>query len=93
MNLESNHHLNLTALKQFAIHIESRLSLLSSLEEIFRKSVTPYQGALEKSGYKHKHEHLGYITTSNNKIQRKRNIIWFNSPYSKNIKTNIGKIF
>ena len=27
------------------------------------------------------------------KCQRKRNIIWFNPPYSKNVKTNIGKIF
>ena len=91
MNLESNH--SPTILKQFPILIKSQLSLLSSSEETCRNFVTPYQGALEKSVYKHKLEYLGNITTSNNKIQRKRNIIWFNSPYSKNIKTNIGKVF
>ena len=29
----------------------------------------------------------------NQKRKRKRNIIWFNPPYSKNVKTNIGKTF
>ena len=28
-----------------------------------------------------------------NSKKRKRKIIWFNPPYSKNIKTNVGKIF
>ena len=27
------------------------------------------------------------------KKKRKRKIIWFNPPYSKNVKTNVGKIF
>ena len=30
---------------------------------------------------------------NNEKRKRKRKIIWFNPPYSKNVKTNIGKIF
>ena len=49
--------------------------------------------ALDKSGYKHKLKYQANINTANNKKQRKRNIIWFNPPYSKNVKTNIGKIF
>ena len=31
--------------------------------------------------------------TTNKKRQRKRNIIWYNPPYSKNVATNIGKKF
>ena len=31
--------------------------------------------------------------TSNNKNKRKRKIIWFNPPYSKNVSTNVGKFF
>ena len=72
---------------------KSRLSSLSSSEEIFNDSVTQQQDALDKSGYKHKLKHQANINTANNKNQRKRNIVWFNSSYSKNVKTNIGKIF
>ena len=39
-------------IKQLPLSIESRLSSLPSLEEIFNNSVTPYQEALDKSGYK-----------------------------------------
>ena len=30
---------------------------------------------------------------SNQTRKRKRNIIWYNPPYSMNVKTNVGKIF
>ena len=52
-----------------------------------------YQDDLDKSGYKHKLKYRTNIDTASNKKQRKRNIIWFNPPYNKNVKTNIGKIF
>ena len=90
INTESNHPPSI--IKQLPLSIESRLSLLSSSEEIFN-SVTPYQDALDKSGYKHKLKYQANINIANNKKQRKRDIIWFNPPYSKNGKTNIGKIF
>ena len=80
-------------IKQLPLSIESRLSSLPSLEEIFNNSVTPYQEALDKSGYKHKLKYQANIDTANNKKQRKRNIIWFKPAYSKKVKTNIGKIF
>ena len=47
--------------------IESRLSSLFSSEEIFRDSVTPYQDALGKSGYKHELKYKANINTANNK--------------------------
>ena len=32
-------------------------------------------------------------SSQNNTRRRRRNVIWFNPPYSGNVKTNIGKIF
>ena len=90
-NTESNHPPFI--IKQLAISIESRLSWLLSSEEIFNDSVTPYQDAWHKSGCKHKLKYQVNISTPNNKKQRKRNVIWFHPPYSKNVITNIGKIF
>ena len=73
INTESNHPPSI--IKQLPLSIESRLSLLSSSEEIFNDSVIPYQDALDKSGYKHKLKYQANINTANNKKQRKRNII------------------
>ena len=75
------------------IYTESRLSPLSASEEIINDSVTQYQDALDKSGYKHNLKYQANINTANNKKQRKTNIIWFNPLYSKNLKINIGKTF
>ena len=91
INIESNHPP--TIIQQLPLSIESRLSSLSSPEEIFNDSVIPYQDALDKSGYKHKLKYKANIDTASNKKQQKRNIIWFNQPYTKNVKTNIGKLF
>ena len=91
INIESNQPPSI--IKQLPLSIESRLSSLFSPEEIFSDSVIPCQDALDKSGYKHKLKYKVNIDTVSNKKQRKRNIIWFNPPYSKNVKTNIGKIF
>ena len=90
INIESNHPPSI--IKQLPLFIKSRLSSLSS-SEILNDSVIPYQDDLDKSGYKHKLKYKANIDTATNKKQRKRNIIWFNPPYSKNVKTNIGKIF
>ena len=72
--------------------MNKRLSLISSNQEIFEAACAPYQTALEKSGYSFK---LKYDPPTQNgpKNARKRNITYFNPPYSRNVKTNIGKIF
>ena len=75
--------------------ISKRLSGLSSNKEIFEKTKPVYRDALNKSGFQEK---LSYTSTQNkndkngNK-QPKRKIIWYNPPYSANIKTNIGITF
>ena len=58
------------------------------------ESTQIYQGSLNKSGYGH---HLTYQKSINNKSkeikQRKRKLIWFNPPYSKNFSTKVGNQF
>ena len=56
-----------------------------------------HQDALQKSGFTEK---IKYITSDNiresnteEKKRRKRKIIWFNPPYSMDVRTNIGKTF
>ena len=88
---ESNHPPSI--LKQIPLSIESRLSKLSSSESIFKESTHVYQEALYKSGYNHK---LSYQNANKNtqiSSNRKRNIIWFNPPYSKNVATKVGNQF
>ena len=67
-----------------------------SSREIFESSKIEYENALKISGYK---DTLVYENSSvnenekNEKMKRKCNIIWYNPPYSANVKTNIGKTF
>ena len=84
-----------TVIKQRPKSISKRLSNLSSNEEIFEKTKPTYRDALSKNGFQ---EELSYISAQfkNNKNDnklRKRKIIWYNRPYSANIKTNTGKTF
>ena len=88
---ESNHPPNI--IKQLPRAIEKRISTLSSNKEIFDNSKEYYENALKKSGYKEK---LNYIPPQNNdnkRKNRKRNVIWFNPPYNKNVTTKVGKKF
>ena len=82
------------------ISIESRLPKISSNEKKFNESVSIYLKkfnesvsiclkARDKSGYNHK---LKFQKTSPNdtqRRQRKRNVIWFNPPFSKSAVTKI----
>ena len=81
-------------LKQLPKSIEKRLSSLSSSKEIFEKTAPYYEQQLSNCGYKEK---LNYRdpTPQNliTKRKRQRNILWFNPPYSKTVKTKIGKFF
>ena len=65
INTESNHPPSI--IKQLPLSIKSQLSSLFSSEKIFNNSVTPYQDALDKSGYKRKLKYQVNINTANNK--------------------------
>ena len=73
--------------------IEKRLSILSLSKNIFQESVIYFEKCLKSSGYKTKLQNQQPKENNQNKKKRKRNIIWFNSPYNKCVKTNIKRIF
>ena len=80
-------------IKEIPRSIEKRLSILSSSKDIFQESAIYYEKCLKNSGYKTKLQYQQPKENNQNKKKRKRNIIWFNPPYSKSVKTNIGRIF
>ena len=83
-----------TILKNIPESIDKRLSEISSDKECFDNAKPIYQEALNKSGYRY---NLSFNATLNQSPRpprnRKRNITWFNPPYSKNVETNVGKCF
>ena len=73
--------------------VEKRLNAISSSEEIFNKAKTEYEKALKESGHA---SNLKFTPTSPQKSKRKRQrreTIWFNPPFSKSVKTDIGRQF
>ena len=92
INTSSNHPPQV--IKQIPKTISQRLSKLSCDKSEFQKAIPDYQSALSASGY---HEKLEYqeenTQTSSNKKKRKRQIIWYNLPYNKNLDTNLDHKF
>ena len=85
----SNHPPNI--IKQLPKTIEQQQFNNSSNETLFNEAAPLYEKALSEAGYDVK---LKY--NSNKKTQqknRKRNIIWFNPPYSKYVVTKVGHYF
>ena len=91
IHVESNHPPNI--IKQIPKTIEKRLSQLSSSEKIFNESAPFYEDKLQQSGYQQKLKYNPANTEIHNKRNHKRNIIWFNPPFSRNVSTKIGKYF
>ena len=89
INVKSNHPPSI--IKDLPKMINKRLSDLSCNKEEFDKAKPLYEKSLHESGYK---TSMSYAQTEVKKSRnRSRNIIWFNPPFSQNVKTNIGKLF
>jgi hypothetical protein len=92
INSHSNHPPSI--IRQIPQSINKRISQLSSNQSAFDTSVPLYKNALHRSNYD---ANLNYVpnnnATSKPKRNRQRKIIWFNPPYSKNVKTNVAKNF
>ena len=94
INKNSNHPPNI--LKQLPKSIAKCTSETSSSEKIFNKSIKIYSDAPKYSGFT---DELRYLPNeaqqleNNDGKKRKRKLIWFNPAYSKNVKTNVGKVF
>ena len=70
--------------------ISKRLSDISSDKEHFAKAAPVYTEALKNSGF---NETLKFSPTVPTRRHRGRSIIWFNPPFSSNVKKNVGKLF
>ena len=87
---KSNHPGNI--IKNIPDMISKRLSSISSDERSFNETKHEYEVALRKSGYNEKLKYQKPNQTPKTR-QRKRNIVWFNPPFSSNVSTNIGQKF
>ena len=71
--------------------IKKRLSELSCNTDEFEKAKLLHEKSLQENGYKTSMSYAQTeVKTSKN---RSWNMIWFNPPFSQNVKTNIDKIF
>ena len=92
--IHKNSNYTPSILKQIPTSIEKRISTLSSNKTIFNESKEIYQKALEKSSYLQSLKyHPVNENVSNNKQNRKQNVIWFNPSFSVNVKTKVGNYF
>ena len=92
VNNKSNHPPNI--LRNIPLSINKRLSQISSDKDSFNNTSAEYQRAIY-SGYNHKlqFDHPSLSTPASKPKSRKRNVTWYNPPFSKNVKTNIGQSF
>ena len=89
---QSNHPPNV--LKNIGPAVNRRLSSLSANNDLFNQAKPLYQDALRRS--KHDHDlkfNEEVVEEGRSKRRRKRQIIWWNPPFSMNVKTNIGAKF
>ena len=71
--------------------INKHISNLSCNEYEFNKTKPLYESALKSSGFKYSMKFGAPV--ENARQNRNRKVIWFNPPYSLNVKTNIDKVF
>ena len=88
INKKSNHPIKI--IKQLPSMINRRISDISCNEKEFKKALPIYKDALEKSGFE---PEFNYEESRTKRRRRPRKIIWFNPPFSKNVTTNVGKVF
>ena len=81
--------------KQIPKSISKRICELSSKKEIFNNNIRTYNDALKRCEFQEKLDFVPEVPSDphvNQRRKRKHKIIWFNPPYSKNVRTNIGKV-
>ena len=70
--------------------VSRRISDISCNKEYFNKAAPAYNNALKTSGF---NENSEFTSTLPPRRNRNRKMIWFNPPYSANVKTNISNTF
>ena len=93
INRHSNHPPPI--IRELPISVNKRINSLSCNREVFYNAAPLYNHALKHSNFDF---HLNYESppthrNTSTRQNRQRNVIWFNPPYSKNVKTNIARDF
>ena len=70
--------------------ISKTVSGISCDSDHFNKAALNYNIAVKKIWF---NESIKYSQSQLKERNRKRQIIWFNPPFSVNVKTNVGKLF
>ena len=83
----------LQVIKQLPNCINRKLIENSSNKDVSDASKNEYEEALLKSGYKSNLEFQKEISSEKKNRRRRRNIIWFNPPFSQTVKTNVARLF
>ena len=86
---ESNHPPS--TIKQLPSMTNKSISNLSCNEHEFNKAKPPYESALKNSGFNYSMKFEAPV--ENARRNRNRKVIWFNPPYSLNVKTKSAKYF
>ena len=88
INKQPNHPPTIT--KQIPSTVSRRIPDISRNKEYFDKAAPAYNNALKISGF---NESIEFKSTPSPRRNRNRKIIWFNPPYSLNMKTSNSRIF
>ena len=97
INRNSNHPPAI--IKQLPKSINKRISSLSANHSLFESTAPVYRDALERSKYNEPFKYQPSAnsnearTSSKTNSIRRRNVTWFNAPFSKSVKTNVGRTF
>ena len=92
VNRASNHPPSIP--RNIPSSIQKRLNTISSSEVVFNEAKSAYQQALGDAGYSDELTYNNNLQTMSRRTRkRRRRVVWYNPPYSKNVTTNIGKEF
>ena len=91
INIKSNHPPSI--LNNIPAGINKRLATLSSNQAAFSSETEIHQNALKTRGHKHQLTYNLPHQRKNTPKNRRRNILWYNPPYSRNVANNIGRSF
>ena len=90
VSAHSNHPPSI--IKNIPLALNKRLSSISSNRQVFDEVAPLYQAELDRAGHQHKLEFKDE-EIGGGKRKRKKKILWFNPPYSMDLKTPVGKKF
>jgi hypothetical protein len=90
INRSSNHPPPI--IRELPKAVNKRINALSCDRQTFDRAAPTYNDALSKSNFNVQLEYEQHNNT-NKRQTRQRNVLWYNPPYSKNVKTNLAHNF